>query len=520
MKRKKKVIYTIWTVALLCILAFVYRYRILLFIDGHFGRKCELSELTTEQKLEDFEEFYSALVTSSPFLDDVNELYGIDFKERKEYYIEQVKATDNNVEFYGVLKAISAEMSSFHTDVCFPLYYNLLGINCYNSKRTISRLGMKGKMQAWSDEFESLFDKYEGIDVVNTVYVDGKYYTMFYDNSKCVSYELKTIDGIEASDYIVNNLSVIRLCYDSLNNQAYRKQFVLNDSVGMPVEVVWSDENGQSITKTLYKDIGIELYYGYGYIYENPSDNATDRTSVTMYRDNKNKLEYVKINDFSNNQGNEVKEYLKDTPYDTIIIDLRDNYGGKKDYAVKYLYPDLYDKNITFESTWKVIKSDKNKCVTDNLWTTVSMRDKKDEKYFYYSKEWKYVGKADSSKNVYYLVGTGTGSAADAYVAMIKANDLGTVIGSNTGGEGLGDSFVCHSLKNSSLVYIYYPSTNCDELNSRLGTSPDIYINQTLEDYKLEKELALAGKPDSYSNRMTYDTVLKYTVELIMWNRE
>lgn len=63
---------------------YAYRYRLLNFFYHFFDREYTLDTLTTEQKIEDF---YVTITESVPFLQDVKNLYGIDFVDRKEYYL-------------------------------------------------------------------------------------------------------------------------------------------------------------------------------------------------------------------------------------------------------------------------------------------------------------------------------------------------------------------------------------------------------------------------------------------------
>ena len=56
--------------------------------------------LTDEQKLEDFEQFYSLICERIPFLDDSCEIYGIDFQARKKIYEETITSAESNLDFY------------------------------------------------------------------------------------------------------------------------------------------------------------------------------------------------------------------------------------------------------------------------------------------------------------------------------------------------------------------------------------------------------------------------------------
>ena len=101
---------------------------------------------------------------------------------------------------------------------------------------------------------------------------------------------------------------------------------------------------------------------------------------------------------------------------------------------------------------------------------------------------------------------------------MIKEKKLGTIIGTNTYGEGLADSFKCSSLKNSGLVYIYFPSLSYNEdgtNNSLYGTSPDVYIEQSKDSFYSQRALQANQVDIFYIEKEKYDTVLIKTIEMI-----
>lgn len=158
----RSVVYGLLVTALL----YVYRFRISEFINDKFYKEYVMEELTMQQKLEDFNSLYVNLKQSLPFLDEIESLYGIDFRERHDYYEEKIRDTKNNFDFYCTLKAICRDIPSFHTDVCFPLYANERQIKCYNSKKMIMALGMKSKIDAWNRVIEEAVKKYENINLL------------------------------------------------------------------------------------------------------------------------------------------------------------------------------------------------------------------------------------------------------------------------------------------------------------------------------------------------------------------
>lgn len=327
-----------------CVVVFIFRHGLSTIIGNIVYSSYILEELTDEEKIADFEYFYSNMIESVPYLDEIKEVYGIDFENRKDYYLNEIKATDDNVEFYGVMAAISMDLASFHTDVCFPMYSNLQTLNCYDSEDVLSEFGMEAKLNAWYEEIGREAEKQKDVNLFCVRYVDGKYILKegwLSDKYKnMANYELVSVDGQSADEYLVNHISIYSMAYDSLWDKAYRTNYTFNDSVGDEVKVIWKDLEGNQIEQILYIDKGIEVVASYGYLYSDRYDYYAPSTaeSFVVERDDINQLEYIQVNSFDNHDGRELQRYLANTTYDKIVIDLRDNYGGVVSYAQDYIF--------------------------------------------------------------------------------------------------------------------------------------------------------------------------------------
>lgn len=111
------------------------RYRILeKYYKDYMAVPLNLSE---EQKLEDFEYYYNAIVSNFPMLEEYKEVLGFDFEGKKEYYKELVKATTSDYEFFPVMLSISDDIPSFHTDIVFPRFEEYKSLGCYNMTPTL-----------------------------------------------------------------------------------------------------------------------------------------------------------------------------------------------------------------------------------------------------------------------------------------------------------------------------------------------------------------------------------------------
>lgn len=516
--RRKKFLCILLSLYIVVVMIYTFRYELMSLVSQFINTDYVLENLTEKQKVEDFEVFYSNMLQSIPYLKNVKEIYGIDFEGRKDYYLSEIKATKDNVEYYGVMEAISRDLASFHTDICFPLYSSLRTIKCYGSEDVVQQFGMEAKMQAWSEEIEQKAKDYENIDLFCVKYVDGKYILkegwLSEEYKGMANYELVSIDGIEADLYVVENLSIYKLGYDSLFDKPYRENYLLNGGVGREVKVVWRNLEGEEIEQDLFIDKGVEVVASYGHLFLDRYEYYGEVGSQDFFaeRDDANQVEYIAINNFDNKKGKELKEYLANMVYDKVVIDLRNNYGGYIEYAQKYLYPELHGDSVTFHMGWKVPDTRQNEKMTTNFILRLSSYEGEDERYKYYDQNLEFTGKADANKTVYYLVGPETGSAAATYAAMIKETGFGIVVGSNMGGEGLGASYICDSLQHSSLVYVYYPSVSTKEGSDNL-TVPDVYINHSIEDYGIQEKSKIEGTELLYKQRLSYDTVLKWVIE-------
>lgn len=487
------------------------------------AKKIESLNLSHEQKIADFEKMYDTIVSGFSNLDCIKEYNSIDFVQRKSYYLNLINKTENDFQYYCTMKAILCDLSSFHTSLCFPDYKSLCGTKGYDLKQVLAERDTIPYIEYWNKEIEKRCREYSKIAVAEFRYIDGKYiYDEWYSNDEyddLQGYSIETIDGINIDKYAVDNVSIYYTRYDSGHNKPYKRTVAFNDEIGEMHEVVFKSDNGGSVTKELYTSLEMEIVSEFSYVYDEEIDSSY--CDIYDYYDADLDVLYVAVNNFVNNNGNSLKDIFLQASDDTkIIIDLRDNYGGSSLYAEKYIYPYLYDKDIVFEEKWFVPSSEVNDAFSKNLLNKTMYKIKKCDKGYEYSRKIMYKGgKADRSNNVYYLIGKSTGSAADEYISMIKNNNLGTIIGTNTAGEGLGGSFFVCRLKNSGLVYIFYPSKalNPEGMNNAVtGTNPDIYIAQSEQSFYSQRKICEEGGDcEMYENRLEWDNVLLETLDII-----
>lgn len=529
-KINKYNLYIITCIIITLICIFLLRYKLIILINNAmFSKKIISLNLTTEEKLDDFEEFYNNIIKSVPLLDDHEKMYGISFKERKPYYQKLVEKTQNDFEFFCTMSAIEEDIPSFHTDIVSPSYSRISNLKCYNKDKTLSSIKYKALTDYWYETIYMACEQYSEVQRANFKYIDGEYlFDSLYSSDvykEFNRYSIDTINGDSISDFIINNISTYSIHYDYGRNTPYRWYFTLNDSVGEKVMLTLCDEDGNLINIELYYDIQIEVVDAFSEIYLN-KDIISENNSIYYYTDKKNDIGYVAIKNFENSYGKELKNELSKMKYlENIIIDLRGNYGGYREYAQKYLYPVLFNIDVTTTNSWYIPNSDINRVVNNKINNRLLFKRQKDEEGYTYTSKYKYKGESLVTKqSIFILIDRKTASAADGFVAMVKEKNLGFIIGSNTSGEGLADSFIVERLSESGLTYIYYPSLsyNVDGTNNSLyGTSPHQNIEQSKESFYIQRDMQARNQDtNSYIEKLKYDNVLINTIEIIKNNRE
>jgi C-terminal processing protease CtpA/Prc len=497
---------------------FSAKYSIRNMFNTFFSPKATEVTLTDEQKLEDFEYLYDTVTTGMPMIDSFSDVYGYSFTDRKSEYEQLIKDTKTDLEFYVAIDQIMQDIPSFHTDLVSADSINTL--HCYNSDKVTSDRTVISANKYWAELLDDKSAECENMQFSAFTYVDGYYYfdSDYSHNSDFSEYDkIISVDGVSVDEYAVSEQMLFGLHYDGQYDKAYRTRLIFNSSEGEKVTVKVERKDGTEVEKQMYSSSYYdELFFEWNYDNSDDSDESDFETAD----DDENKISYVMINSMGDTDGSEVKKAIKKAKYDNVILDLRENYGGNTEYASNYIYPYLYADDVSEQNYWYMPSTDENNRVLKNIFNRIILKPKKAddspfESDFGFKKflaKYDYNGKADKDKNVIILSGTDSGSACDRFISDMKNSGKTTVIGNNTGGEGLMGSYNCINLPNSKLVCIYMPSgaKNPDGTdNSVYGTSPDIYVSQTIDSFYAEE------KSDSwdYEDKLTSDSVLIQAVD-------
>ena len=278
--------------------------------------------------------------------------------------------------------------------------------------------------------------------------------------------------------------------FNTENYNEYKKLYAQ-----LPGYNVWSDQFNKTNSEKRYKNTENSTA-------SPATDYITPNNVSTKIIDNK--IPYIAIhslNSFNIDSDMKiVKPFLKSIKsYKALIIDIRNNGGGSEAYWSDNIVPMLIDKPLE-ENLYTVfrggsftepfikstmgynyegmepirnISSDNLKNIPPEIFTD----------FKYYDKYSKNISPKDSigfKGKIYLLVNGGVFSSSEALAVFAKDTGFATLVGENTGGDGIGsDPAVC-SLPHSGFIFSFTKEmglTADGTCNFEHKTVPDIKVN-------------------------------------------
>ena len=491
--------------------------------------------MTVKQRKQDFDDLCKTIENNVPFIYDYEDLYGISFESVKDYYSKLIENTENDYEYYALIQGFINNIPSGHMTIGYPNTDYIPSLYTY---RTNDYTNFSYVCNYWENKLKEECRKYYNENdnwcVLPYYYVNGEYiqsesFTL-NNNTGYSSSKLISVDNIPIDDFIKLCPLESKIIYDHQNNKASRGMILFNNICGKECTIQYEDKNGNMISQKMYYGTSgsivmnfIDYFYSLDYpkVQEEQTAETTENSDALIYTcyDDVNNAMYIKFNDFTYGGAEALKEFDKIDIPDNIIIDLRDNTGGYAEVCDK-LIERLSDKS--FEYTKEVyITPDSNYDGSGYIAQQAeNLPFKTRYKQLYTDiRNEKFEGKSERIYNIYVLVSPDTLSAADRFTAVMKDNNLATIVGAfNTGGEAYGSPDL--KVLETSGIYFYFTenkSLNKDGTdNSVYGTSPNVYVNLNKETLNKRDELIAQGIDyRTYENRLKWDNVLIETIEMI-----
>ncbi|MDF2522135.1 MAG: hypothetical protein K0R84_2763 [Clostridia bacterium] len=202
------------------------------------------TQLTTAQKLEDFDYLYKTLEENYPFFEVKKRMLGYDWLEQKDQFEENIRNTKNDREFYEEINKIVNLVQNAHTHVLSGSFYDELKSiyedphggysparrDILNNEKAIE------KVKYWDTKFRE-YDNY--IPIIFR-YVQGEYIVLDgnvedYDIPRGST--LTAVDGVEIKDYIKSLSDKTYLYYDYLRKQQKLDELIILTEPGQRVQL-------------------------------------------------------------------------------------------------------------------------------------------------------------------------------------------------------------------------------------------------------------------------------------------
>ncbi|MCX7903406.1 MAG: S41 family peptidase [Caloramator sp.] len=494
------------------------------------GNNLDLQELSTKEKLEDFDYLFNVLKDNYPYLEVAKRKTGFDWIEKKEEFKGKILKTKNNVEFYYAIDEILHLLQNAHTNIISPERYDLYRDAYKGSGNSAWRDVINNKsVQAKNRRWMEILPKSKKTIPIEFRYVEGKYvvYSSLGDKDYLKQHDiprfstLLSINGIEVDQYIKDNMNKMYLTYDFKRNKLKTNDFFISCNDNQMTELKFKTLDGRVVKRNLEgtKDENTNKY-----------NINTDRVYETKII-KKDKIAYLKVWSFAHNYVERDKEgiysffkSIKDYPF--LIIDIRGNGGGSEGYYMENIVPPLIKEPLSTQFYClyrgdyikKFLKSRKIKTRPIEKLPNGLKYPEETKKLFTSfldsREEIKPKNPVGFKGKIFLLVDDYVYSSAEAFAAFCKATKFATLVGTTTGGDGIGMDPAVVALPNSGLL-IRFPldmGLNPDGTsNEEYHTQPDVYVEQSFDDFIKYVEY----KEKNLDVTNPYDTVLNYVIEMI-----
>ena len=169
---------------------------LLLFIFTLNGCKVRKPQLTAEEKAADFNYMYQVLKDNYPYFEVNKRLNGgLNWLSNKENYMDIIKSTQTDEEFYDKLQEILADLNNGHTDMMDKTFYDYAK-KCYNLQPK--------ENEAWLRELNNpkAVERYSrmksagsGFPISSDNKTPDNVKTEIIDNGKAAYFSIKMLNG-------------------------------------------------------------------------------------------------------------------------------------------------------------------------------------------------------------------------------------------------------------------------------------------------------------------------------------
>jgi hypothetical protein len=455
-------------------------------------RSAPVPELTTEQKLQDFDFLFQTFRDNHPFLSLKARVEDYNWLAHEAEFRETVRQTGDNAEFARAIGRMVSLVGNAHTAVVDGVYVsmaaNVSGPWLEAAAQTTTKI---------ANYWARLSLRPHETEVLHAVYSAGEYYVCKSSiPGIAAGVRLVAVDGVPIHDYVPSLRGTRYLSWDPLRRRVYAGLLTLSAEQQETV----SAENRLGVVETFPVE-GESLRGRWGG-YFSLAQYAPVVYTKTLAQ---GQVGYVHVGSMTKDASHKtaLREYfsqVKDLP--ALIIDIRGNPGGYdpgwKEHIVGQLAAEPVSVTVGMahrsaelaESSVRVVLSDEHPWVAAedlvsrdplakaNLPPEL-LTDEFSEIMLYDIEvspapdSLRYQGK------VFLLVDSGVYSASEMFAAFAKASGWATLVGSCTGGDGIGCTPAVIVLPNSGMAVKFPPILGLNPdwtANEETHTIPDIIV--------------------------------------------
>ena len=450
--------------------------------------------LSKEQMLEDFDYLFDVSVTNCLNKKYAEQYYKVDYDELYDTFKKRIENCQDEYEFVATMIAFDAKLPGSHSYVRPPMNENFFAIESLLTKNLDKEAVAVNYSLCY--KFEDRMKEYDQKQI-NAQYFDGDYVFREYDNEYFESIDglkngkLISLNGKPVKDVIKDIDTLLHWKYDYANDSVFVERIFFNDGIGEKYEAEIELEDGTIIKKDLY----VSAEYNMAYIYRHhffPPDNNDEgiaseednsgnaEKSYFIDTDSDRKLVYFRSTVCAGNETNDVKadltNALESVDADYVILDFRSNSGGDFNYVTSGVLPAVLNHDAGHYNY--TIHPDKEfaKDFYHNTYFRFFRHMRKAGQYIETRENFKVKGEAKKEYKIYALIDHTTFSSGDIFAYIAKQDGI-TLIGQNTGGEGVSGQILQHYLPNSKLIFAYVDGVNeVYPEDNYVGTTPDYYV--------------------------------------------
>ncbi|MDD4295671.1 MAG: S41 family peptidase [Ruminiclostridium sp.] len=467
-------------------------------------------ELSLEQKVADFQYMVEFLNENYPLEHIDEEIYKINIDSKNKEYLQKVKNSKSDFEFFLVLRQYFSSVKSAHTYLMIPDLNNYENMRVNNMNNLLENNINIDLIKYWEDYLSKKAKNCSLENIVTYNNIDGKY----YNNDNYESY-ITHINNDTIQIFVDKYNSILTKKYNHVNKSLYYDKLIFNSAQGEQVLIRLN--NGNEIP--LY----ISSEYEFAYVYNNFNNIWEPKIFYTINQEKR--LCYYRIDSFEIKYLNEIKKLSEEITerrdaFDYIVFDVRKNGGGQLGTFIGgilnfFVYDEHTFKIKSFTPYTEYHSEFKSKSTNNDIVKKPIKNIKAKANYYYGVNIRNKYGsnKANTLKKMFVLIDEGTCSAADTFAAIMKTGEHAILVGQNTAGEGLADTSSIFSLPNSGLLISFMGSYGSNEdgtSNSQYGTVPDYYISQDISHYIKGKDIN--NNSEYFQHIMLYDRQLKFIV--------